>query len=73
MKIEIEKVQKVKTFEPFIVKIQFDTPDEARKFLQRRVDNINEVSEGVHYLFDRINNELRQQGYVTYYNDGKSS
>ncbi len=34
MKIEIEKVQKVKAFEPFILKIQFDEVEEARDFLQ---------------------------------------
>jgi hypothetical protein len=32
MKVEIEKVRKAKPFEPFFIKIQFDTIEEVREF-----------------------------------------
>ena len=35
MKIEIEKVQKIKPFEPFVIKIQFDSVDEVRDMVDQ--------------------------------------
>jgi hypothetical protein len=70
MKIEIEKVQKIKSFEPFIVKIQFDTVDDARDFLDRRLivdDKVDDISKDVRHLFETIKIELKQQGYIHYH------
>jgi hypothetical protein len=65
MKIEIEKVQKIKPFEPFIVKIQFDTVDEAKEFLIiDKPAKIDHLSDDVMGLFFKIQDELKRQGYV---------
>jgi hypothetical protein len=72
MKIEIEKVQKIKPFEPFIVKMQFDSPEEARELLYE-MDNVLDIlddygKEGkilVRPIKAAIKEELKQQGYVS--------
>ena len=72
MKIEIEKVQKIKPFEPFIVKMQFDSPEEARELLYE-MDNVLDIlddygKEGkilVRPIKAAIKEELKQQGYLS--------
>ena len=72
MKIEIEKVQKIKPFEPFIVKMQFDSPEEARELLYE-MDNVLDIlddygKEGkilVRPIKAAIKDELKRQGYTS--------
>jgi len=54
MKTTIEKVNKVKPFEPFIVKIQFDTEDEVRNAIYLYNNDLGEILIG----------ELKKQGIV---------
>jgi len=39
MKVKIERVKKIKSFEPFVVNIEIETPEEARELLYE-IDNV---------------------------------
>jgi hypothetical protein len=67
MRIEIEKVQKIKPFEPFVLKMQFDTAEEAKQLRDEILEILEsdieseDLSEFVSFLVT----ELKNQGYVT--------
>jgi hypothetical protein len=63
MKIEIEKVQKIKPFEPFIIKIQFDEVEETKSLLRGLTDDIYTGCE-LDNIQEFILEELTRQGYV---------
>jgi len=67
MKIEIEKVQKIKPFEPFILKIQFDSIEEARSLHNEfgELIDIGTDSSEIKLVHDCIHNEMVSQGYLT--------
>ena len=39
MKVKIERVKKIKSFEPFVVNIEIETPEEASELLYE-IDNV---------------------------------
>jgi len=39
MKVKIERIKKIKSFEPFVVNIEIETPEEARELLYE-IDNV---------------------------------
>lgn len=39
MKVKIERVKKIKSFEPFVVSIEIETPEDARELLYE-IDNV---------------------------------
>ena len=73
MKIEIEKIQKIKLFEPFEIKIIFENYDEAKDYLTQYSLLLNKFS-GKENVFDtfpllneiasEIENELINQKFV---------
>jgi hypothetical protein len=62
MRIEIEKVQKIKPFEPFVLKMQFDTAEEAKQLRDEILEILEsdieseDLSEFVSFLVTELKN-----------------
>ena len=71
MKVQIEKVSKIKAFEPFDCVITFETPEEANNVLNylcsrdHPYDSSLMLPSRLFEIYDKIRTELSNQGYVT--------
>ena len=65
MKVKIERIKKIKSFEPFVVNIEIETPEEARELLYE-IDNVLDTDKIlVKPIKSGIKEELKQQGYIS--------
>jgi len=72
MKVKIERIKKIKSFEPFVVNIEIETPEEARELLYE-IDNVLDELDDydkddkilVKPIKSGIKEELKQQGYIS--------
>jgi hypothetical protein len=63
MKIDIEKVTKVKPFEPFIVKLTFETKEDVYNFIEECEDEMPDMDEYLAKLLRVICDEMRKQDF----------
>ena len=64
MKFDVERIEKIEPFKPFVLKIQFDTDEEVKELRDELIGQQKSVPNLI-LIAICLKDELKRQGYVT--------